>query len=641
MGEKVEGRRNIMKATAIRTGNGIGLGLAVLVLGALSLAPAMRADDVGQGAARLSSVEGQVRLSQGGQVIADPAVINAPLFAGTRVETGDDGKAEIQFDDGSVARLSPDSALTLTSLGGQGGASIVLEGGLGYFELQGGGQGGQMRVAFGDSVATATGFTVMRIRLDNPPGEVAVFSGNAHLERGNSLAVDLHGGETVALNANDPSQYNLAETIEPDSWDAWNTDRDQALNTEAADQTGAANNFVNNDAPSPAWNDLDANGSWYNVPGEGYIWSPYEASDAGWDPYGNGNWMWTPGYGYIFVSGYSWGYMPYQCGMWNYYDGFGWGWAPGMNVGLRMGGCHPWWGRGGGGYGGLNIGRTPGGYRPIPMPRAPGSIGRMPPKVISVNRGGFGGRTPGVPVRNINTPVQIGGKTVMPLRPMPTHQTYRSSDSGYVYRPAGGYKGTTTPGNYVYGAGPASNVHVSPGGRQSYAPPAAPRYTAIPGPPPPAPSAAAPGGSNGVPSPPTGPGGRPALGGLVSRDYYRYHPDAGVDRRGNGTGDGTGNPGANPGSEQNIHPWYTPNPGAGGSNPRPSGGNPGGGSYNRPYNPGGSAPAPRPSGGGAPSGGGGGAPRGGGAPPSGGGGAPHGGGAPSGGAPHGGNPGHK
>ena len=238
----------------MRSGKGHGFGLGFVVFGLIvaGMGAVALADDAGQGtagAARLSSVEGQVRLSQGGQVIADPAVMNAPLFAGTRVETGDDGKAEIQFDDGSVARLSPDSALTLTSVGGQSGAALVLEGGLGYFELQGGGQGGQMRVTFGDSVVTATGFTVMRIRMDNPPGEVAVFSGNAHVERGNSMAVDLHGGESVALNANDPSQYNLAETIEPDSWDAWNTDRDQALNAEAADQTGAANNFVNNDTP--------------------------------------------------------------------------------------------------------------------------------------------------------------------------------------------------------------------------------------------------------------------------------------------------------------------------------------------------------------------------------------------------------
>ena len=35
------------------------------------------------------------------------------------------------------------------------------------------------------------------------------------------LSLDLHGGESVALNAADPNIYNLAETIEPDSWDAW------------------------------------------------------------------------------------------------------------------------------------------------------------------------------------------------------------------------------------------------------------------------------------------------------------------------------------------------------------------------------------------------------------------------------------
>ena len=34
--------------------------------------------------------------------------------------TGDDGRAEIQFEDGSVARISPDSSLTLSALRGQG-----------------------------------------------------------------------------------------------------------------------------------------------------------------------------------------------------------------------------------------------------------------------------------------------------------------------------------------------------------------------------------------------------------------------------------------------------------------------------------------------------------------------------------------
>ena len=465
----------------IRPGT-LGLGLAFVVIGTLMLSWVARGDDTGQaaaaGAARLSSVEGQVRISQGGQVISDPALVNSPLFAGTQVDTGDDGKAEIQFEDGSVARLSPDSTLALKSLsvqGGPGNTDVALVAGLGYFELQGGGQGGQMRVTFGDSIATGTGFTVMRVRIDNPPGELAVFSGNAHLERGNSLAVDLHGGESVALNGTDPSRYNLSESIEPDSWDAWNSDRDQALNAEAADQTGAAKNFVNTDNPNPAWNALDANGNWYNVPGQGYIWSPYEASSAGWDPYGCGHWVMTPRFGYVWVSCNTWGYLPYQCGSWNFYDGFGWGWAPGMGMGMGSGmgmgmgmggGCGLY---GGGGYGGINIGLAPRGYRPIerpkPNPRL-GGPGRNPRGVIAVNRG-FSGGTGALPVRTRNTPVEIAGHTVQPLHPLPNQGRYQASPGGFVYRPTQGYQGSRSSS-----AGDSNVRSVNGNGnRQGYAPP--------------------------------------------------------------------------------------------------------------------------------------------------------------------------
>lgn len=637
-----------MKSIRSAAGNGWWLGLATVALGAIALMPGLRADDAGQpasGAARLSSVEGQVRISSGGQLIADQAPVNSPLFAGTRVETGDDGKAEIQFDDGSVARISPDSAVTLTAVGGQGGpegSQIVLEGGLAYFELQ----NGQTRVLFGSSAATATGFTVLRIRMDNPPGEVAVFSGNAHLDSGNALSVDLHGGESIALNGSDPGRYNLSETIEPDSWDSWNSDRDQALNAETADQTGAANNFVNNQNPSPAWNDLDSNGNWYNVPGQGYIWSPYDASDPGWDPYGNGNWMWTPGYGYIFVSGYPWGYMPYQCGSWNFYGGFGWGWAPGM------GGCNPWWRTGR--YGGPNLGYGPGGYRPIPMPRNGGRFGRTPPKIISVNRGPFNGGVGGLPPRTRNTPVQIGGATVAPLRPHPGNQRYEPSQSGFVYHPTHGYSGSGSRDGSVYSGStnPGSNVHVSPGNRQVYNPPSGPRFTPVPVQRTPVENGAAPGMNNpGSQAPGFQPGnnngGRPPEGGYPPRGFN------GGNNGNNGYNPGTPPPppqsptngGNNGGNEQRIHPWNPPsnpgNPGGnngntGSSTPRqPSGGgNQGGGSFQRPSGGGnnGGGSSPRPSGGGGYSGGGGGGggSRGGGGgsspAPSGGGGGSHGGG---------------
>ncbi len=399
------------------------LGLAAMLLAM----PALRADDAGPAAraVRLSSVDGQVQIAQGKQVIAAAAVANAPLFEGTRVTTADDGRAEIQFEDGSVARLSPNSALTLNVLRGNGAsgeAEIEMNGGLGYFEIQGGGQAGAIRVKFGDSIITASGYTVMRVNLDNPPGELAVFSGNAHLERGTAMSVDLHGGESVTLNGSDASHYTLNENIEPDSWDSWNADRDQALNAEASAATGASKNYPN--GSNPAWNDLDANGNWYNVPGQGNIWSPNEASDPGFDPYGNGYWMNSPGYGPMWISGYSWGYLPYQCGMWNWYDDFGWGWAPGF------GGCSPWWF--GGGYFYPNIGIGFGGYRPPLRPRPPrrplGGTG-----LIAVNRR-MTGVTGTLPLRDRTGIVTIAGHAVMPLHPLSPRPQYDRSASGFVNR---------------------------------------------------------------------------------------------------------------------------------------------------------------------------------------------------------------
>ena len=224
----------------MRNWSGFGywlIGFAALGVGAGLLLLSARADDVAQPsrAARLSSVDGRVLISQGTELVTDQAVANAPLFEGMRVATGEDGRAEIQLEDGSVARLSPNSSLTLTVLRGQGEAGaveMVMGSGLGYFEVQGAGQAGAIRIRFGDSVVTAGGFTVMRINLDNSPGELAVFSGNAHLERGKDLTVDLHGGESLALSGADATRYDLAETIDPDSWDTWNSDRDQMLSSE-------------------------------------------------------------------------------------------------------------------------------------------------------------------------------------------------------------------------------------------------------------------------------------------------------------------------------------------------------------------------------------------------------------------------
>lgn len=490
--------------------------LRAWVLGAMGLSlfcalstERVRADDAAPAAraVRLSSVAGQVQLSQGKLPLANPAVENTPLFEGSLLTTGDDGRAEIQFEDGSVVRLSPNSSLTLAVLRGQGNsaeAEVALESGLAYFELQGEGLAGTIRVKFADAAATASGLTVLRVNLDNAPGELAVFSGNAHLDRGNELSLDLHGGETVALNGNDAARYNLTESIEPDSWDTWNADRDEALSAADAAKTGATKGFP--DAGNPAWSDLDANGSWYNVPDQGYIWSPTDAASAGFDPYGNGNWMWTPGYGYIWVSGYEWGYTPFQCGTWNYYDAFGWGWAPGLN------GCQPWWG--GGGYG-VNVGLFPPGYRgpirpihpPRPLPGHPGGGDgpRHPFPMVPVNRHGSGGGTT-LPARARAGVVSIGGYTVQalhPLSPRPQYDHSASTLSVNHYSNGTSVHGTGSNGS---GGGPIRPATLPSAGHTSA--PAAGHAAPAPAPSR-APSGSGGGGGGGhaAPSAPSGGGG--------------------------------------------------------------------------------------------------------------------------------------
>jgi hypothetical protein len=462
-------------------------GLAALALGVASLFAVASAQEAQQGtqqgtgqpahAVRLSFVDGQVKLAQGNQVLAAQAVANTPLFEGMQLTTADNGKAEIQFEDGSVVRVAPDSMLTLQVLRGAGtgaDAELTLNSGLAYFEFQGGGQAVQMSVHFGASVATTSGFTDLRIAMDTPPGSVAVFSGNVHLQVGPSttgtaapVATDLHGGESITLNAADPSHDTVAESIEPNSWDGWNSDRDEALTAEAAAQTGVPENL--GEAQNPAWNDLDSSGSWYDVPGQGYVWSPYEAANADFDPYGNGEWMYTPSYGYVWASGYSWGYTPYQCGAWNFYNGFGWGWAPGM------GGCRPWWGLGF--YGGPNIGFAPIGYRPISRPLPPrgpvGPIGHRPIPVVPVNRHTTFANT-ALPARDKNAQVTIAGSTIEPLHPLPSRPVYsREAFTPESNRTAPGNTGAgtrggqpATPGSSYTGSRPAGGT-VAP----SYTPP--------------------------------------------------------------------------------------------------------------------------------------------------------------------------
>src|SRR5688572_11959203 len=66
--------------------------------------------------ARLSYVEGHVSFQHSEEADWTAASINLALQSGDRIYTGEDGRAEIEFDDGSVLRLAEKADIEILSL---------------------------------------------------------------------------------------------------------------------------------------------------------------------------------------------------------------------------------------------------------------------------------------------------------------------------------------------------------------------------------------------------------------------------------------------------------------------------------------------------------------------------------------------
>ena len=395
------------------------LGLAIV-----GVAPLARAADSSSNAraARLTYLQGTVTVDRTGNTASQPAQLNLPLLAGVRLATGEDGQAEIEFEDGSLVRLTPNSALSLDNLsveaGGDGGVfttGLNLMHGLAYLELRATPQYRYTLNAGGDVLSPVENATV-RVNFDEPPAVFAVLDGAARVERhsgvdGAGYQREVRGGESLRGDAADPTAYSLTPEIAADTWDAWNEDRDQAAASEAGSRTAVRDNFAG--AQGYGWSDLDANGSWYDVPGQGQVWQPAAAAtDSGFDPYGNGAWV-DSGAGYLWASGYAWGWTPYRCGSWSFFNGFGWGWSPVV-------GC------GGFGWGFRGVGRpvnirfAPSGYRVPRVPEAGAEHPVLPgpQRQVAAQAGAF---KPG--------PRRIGGVTVLPVEPVGSGYAARAGSS--------------------------------------------------------------------------------------------------------------------------------------------------------------------------------------------------------------------
>jgi FecR protein len=351
MHSSVVHRRSALLATAVAL---------VLPFVVPNVAFAQADNGAGAGVARISLIAGSVAVQRGDAATPSAAVINAPVLAGDYLTTGDDSRAEVQMDGGTIVRLGGNVQMRLTRLDGDARAIQVAEGTV-ELRLMRGTEGradidtpsvtvrprlsGSYRVS-----VTGDGRTLVTVRsgdavIVTPQGDRSLTAGSTLVAQGPASNPSITTQTAVAL----------------DEFDRFNQDRDARYERALADEKYVSRDIVGAD-------DLNTYGRWAPDSTYGQVWVPANvASD--WAPYRNGRWVWEEGFGWTWVGYEPWGWAPYHYGAWYRSPAYGWcwyppqygaytPWRPGLVAFFSFGGgsigwvplapyepWHPWWGR--------------------------------------------------------------------------------------------------------------------------------------------------------------------------------------------------------------------------------------------------------------------------------------------------------
>ncbi len=272
---------------------------------------------------RLSFVDGTVLVKRPGAAEWAKASVNTPIEQGFSVSTSENSFAEVQFENGSTARIGQLSRLNFTELAlnpkGDKINRLTFAQGYGTFHLTPQ-HGDVYAVAAANSVITPHGKAEFRADLDQGRLRVQVFSGAVEVKDPKQTA-KLTKDKSLEYNTQTLTAFDINHGIEKDAWDNWVQKRDSQAALAYNDSP------VGTSSALSGWNDLDEYGEWGFFPGYGYGWAPF--AQMGWTPFSMGQWSWYPTFGYTWISSEPWGWLPYHYGAWNYNPGFGYFWTPG------------------------------------------------------------------------------------------------------------------------------------------------------------------------------------------------------------------------------------------------------------------------------------------------------------------------
>ncbi len=271
--------------------------------------------------ARFSYVKGNVTWRTDDKAEWSTASVNLPLRQGAQIWVTEGGRAELQFDDGSLIRLGTGAVVTIQTLYSDSDGEFTelkMTDGLATLNLRH--DRGVYQVDTPLASVKATGPASIRLGVGDGL-ELAVKSGKAAIE-GAQGKETLQSGDFLDLRDSN-SPYTVRSLPRADSWDRWNQERDDYLRR--AENAPAHEHLPANIAIVAP--DLDEYGSWRDDSRYGWVWCPrVTASD--WRPYHDGRWTWVNPFGWTWVSDEFWGWAPYHYGTW-VYQSYGWAWCPG------------------------------------------------------------------------------------------------------------------------------------------------------------------------------------------------------------------------------------------------------------------------------------------------------------------------
>ena len=291
---------------------------------------------------RLSEVQGTVDLDRGNHGF-EAAFLNLPVVQGSRLRTGM-GLAEVEFEDNSSLRLTPNTEVEFTHLalqrsGSKVSAMRVLRGTVYLSSTDT--KGNVLSLSFGKDEVAVPPSTHLELSVGDPESTLRVLNGNASVTTpSGTLAVAKK--KSLTVNSSDgQSAPTLADNREPGTYDKW--DRNSADYHNARANAAFGSGYGSSD--------LAYYGSFVNLGGScGNLWQPYFMG-SGWSPWSNGAFAWYQGAGYSWVSPYQWGWTPFHSGSWMNCGAAGWGWQPGA----QFYGLQNIAGYGGGNYGGGGV----------------------------------------------------------------------------------------------------------------------------------------------------------------------------------------------------------------------------------------------------------------------------------------------